>query len=294
MNTVYQLAAWIAVALSVSGTVAFAQDAQPQPMLNDGYFDRARAADAASVSLMSVDKATFKAAYDKAGRPKLVVLIGQPFSDMVSDWYSTRRINLNSQATGTAGTFTPESQSVQVASEVRVSGTTNRSTLLTAAQWDEYQRGFQRVLMEHGVRIVNRAVALRLLDSEVRESSKQVMQSDNLRLEMDMLRKHTNLLLEVVPYQENKLNYEPIGYQVTMTSLEDATILADDRVAIPLARMEYRAGEGGYQLQRPRKVVGVAATAGGYEIIEEELELWAEQGELAAQATLQLLYDRYL
>src|SRR5690554_8089523 len=95
MNTVYQLAAWIAVALSVSGTVEFAQDAQPQPMLNDGYFDRARAADAASVSLMSVDKATFKAAYDKAGRPKLVVLIGQPFSDMVSDWYSTRRINLN-------------------------------------------------------------------------------------------------------------------------------------------------------------------------------------------------------
>ncbi|OZB06997.1 MAG: hypothetical protein B7X54_00125 [Idiomarina sp. 34-48-12] len=283
-----------AAATLLGSSLAHGQDTPAQPMLNDSYFDRARSAEQQQVSLITVDQATFKAAYDKAGRPKLVMLVGEPFSDMVSDWHMQRRVSVNAQATGTDGTFVPESQSVQVGVEQRSYDNPRRSTMLTGAQWDEYQRGYQSTLMQYGVRLVNRAVAMRLLDSEIRAESKRNPQDDNQRLEMDMLRKHTNLLLEVMPYRENKLNFEPIGYQITMTSLEDATLLADDRISIPQGALEYRAGAGGYNLQRPRQVAGVTAQPGGYEVIEEELELWAEQGQLAAQATLQMLYDRYL
>ncbi|WP_339877408.1 hypothetical protein [Pseudidiomarina gelatinasegens] len=271
-----------------------AQDTQAQPMLNDPYFDRARQAEQQQVNLLQVDKATFRAAYDKAGKPKLVMLVGEPFSDMVSDWHMQRRVSVNAQATGTEGTFVPESQSVQVGVEQRGYDNPRRSSMLSAAQWDEYQRGYQSMLMSFGVRLVNRSVAMRLLDSEIRAETSRNPQDDNQRLEMDMLRKHTNLLIEVMPYRETKMNYEPIGYHITMTSLDDATLLADDRVPIPQGLYEYGATAGGYELQRPRNVAGVTAQAGGYEVIEEQAELWAEQGQLAAQATLQMLYDRYL
>lgn len=283
-----------AAATLIISSVAQAQDAPAKPMLTDSYFDRARAAEQQPVSLLSVDEATFKAAYEKAGRPKLVMLVGEPFSGMVSEWHMQRRVSVNAQATGTEGTFVPESQSVQVGVEQRGYAPSKRSGMLTNEQWDEYQRGYQSMLMRYGVRLVNRAVAMRLLDSEIRAETNRNPQDDNQRLEMDMLRKHTSLILEVMPYREDKLNYEPIGYHITMTSLKDATLLADERVPIPQGALEYRARAGGYNLERPRQVAGVSAQSGGYQVLEETHEVWAEQGALAAQATLQMLYDRYL
>src|SRR5690606_29955393 len=180
-----------AAATLLGSSLAYGQDTPAQPMLNDPYFDRARQAEQQQVSLISVDQATFKAAYEKAGKPKLVMLVGEPFSGMVSDWHMQRRVSVNAQATGTEGTFVPESQSVQVGVEHRGSAGSQRAGMLTNAQWDEYQRGYQSMLMRYGVRLVNRTVAMRLLDSEIRADSKRNPQDDNQRLEMDMLRKHT-------------------------------------------------------------------------------------------------------
>lgn len=293
MNAIY-LCKVCAIATLLVSSLAEAQDAPAQPMLADSYFDRAREARQQSASLLNVDEETFRAAYEKAGHPKLIMLVGEPFSAMVSDWHMQRRVSVNAEATGTEGTFVPRSQSVQVGVEQRSGGSPRLSGMLSVAQWDEYQRGYQSMLMSFGVRLVNRTVAMRLLDSEIRAQTSRNPQDDSQRLEMDMLRKHTNLLIEVMPYRETKLNHEPIGYQITMTSLDDATLLADDRVSIPLGLHEYNATAGGYELQRQRKVAGVTAQPGGYEVIEEQTEFWAAQGELAAQATLQILYDRYL
>ncbi len=285
------IAGMAAAAVSIA---ALAQDAPAGNMLSDPYFDKERAAEVKHITMLRIDEATFRKAYDEAGKPKLIMLVGEPFTDMVSDWHMHRRLSINATATGTEGTFVPESQSVQVGVENRNYSIPRRSPLLTPAQWDEYQRGYQSTLLQYGVRLVNRAVALRLLDSEIRETSNRNPQDDGQRLEMDMLRKHSKLLIEVLPYREQKYQFEPIGYQVTMTSLEDATLLADDRVAIPEAYKEYRAGASGYSEQRPQNFAGVEAGASGYDIIENPIEIWAEQGKLAAEATLQLLYDRYL
>ncbi|PWW09726.1 MULTISPECIES: hypothetical protein [Pseudidiomarina] len=270
------------------------QDAPAQPMLKESYFDRARAERAAPKSLIKVDEATFRAAYDAAGRPQLIMLVGEPFSAMVSDWQMQRRVSINSQATGTEGTFTPSSQDIQIGVEQRRSQGDYRDPMLTPAQWQEYQRGYQGTLLKYGVRLVNRAVAMRLLDAEIRSSTERNPQDDQQRLEMDMLRKHTKLLIEVLPYREQTLNYEPIGYHISMTSMTDATLLADERIKIPQAAQSYRGRAGGYNLERERQVAGVSASRGGYQVIEQPLEIWAEQGERAAEATLQLLYDRYL
>lgn len=287
------VSSFTAAAVLVSGAV-LAQDPPAGQMMNNSYFDQKREQEITTINMLKVDAETFRAAYKEAGRPKLVVLVGQPFSGMISDWQMQRRLSINAQATGTAGTFVPESQSVQVGVENRRYQYSNRSSMLTPDQWAEYERGYQSTLLKYGVRIVNRDVAMRLLDSEIREDTDRNPQDDNQRLEMDMLRKHTKLILEVMPYRENKYQYEPIGYQVTMTSLEDATLLADDRIAIPEAYKEYRAGSGGYSKQRPQNFAGVEAGSGGYDIIENPIEIWAEQGQLAAEATLQILYDRYL
>lgn len=282
------------VAGLVCSAAALAQDPPAGQMMNSSYFDQQRAEEITDIQMLKVDEATFREAYKEAGRPKLVVLVGQPFSGMVSDWHMQRRVSVNAQATGNEGTFIPDSQSVQVGVENRRYQYSNRSPMLTPQQWAEYERGFQSTLLKYGIRIVNRDVAMRLLDSEIRETTDRNPQDDNQRLEMDMLRKHTKLILEVMPYRENKYKYEPIGYQVTMTSLEDATLLADDRIAIPEAYKEYRAGSSGYSKQRPQNFAGVEARSGGYDIIENPIEVWAEQGQLAAEATLQILYDRYL
>lgn len=292
MKAAYVSILCAAASLSVS-SVAQAQDAPAQPMLNDPYFQRARTAEQQEIR-PGVDQKAFKVAYDKAGRPKLVLLIGEPFSAMVSDWHMQRRVSVNAQATGTAGTDVPESQQLQVGAEQRVSQPSQRSNLLTNEQWDTYQRAYQGTLMKYGVRLVNRAVAMRLLDAEIRMTKNKNPQDDSQRLEMDMLRKHSKLILEVMPYRESKPDHEPIGYHITMTSLEDATLLADEQIAIPQGALEYKAGPGGYNLERPRQSTGVAAQAGGYEFVEAESDVWAEQGELAAQATVQLLYERYL
>ncbi|MGI0152961.1 hypothetical protein ACQ661_04780 [Pseudidiomarina sp. WS423] len=278
----------------VASTPLKQQDAPAQPMLKEPYFDRARAERAAPKPLIRVDEATFHTAYEAAGRPQLIMLVGEPFSAMVSDWQMQRRVSINSQATGTEGTFTPSSQDIQIGVEQRRGQGDYRDPMLTSAQWQEYQRGYQGTLLKYGVRLVNRAVAMRLLDAEIRSSTERNPQDDQQRLEMDMLRKHTKLLIEVLPYREQTLNYEPIGYHISMTSMTDATLLADERIKIPQAAQSYRGRAGGYNLERERQVAGVSASRGGYQVIEQPLEIWAEQGERAAEATLQLLYDRYL
>ncbi len=280
--------------LLLSGTAIALQDAPAGKMLAEPYYDKERELEQANRSLLRVSEADFRQAYETAGKPKLVMLLGQSFDGMVSDWHAQKRVAINSRATGTEGTFVPESQSVTMGIEQRQVAGDFRSPMLTPAQWDEYERGFQGRLLQYGVRLVNRNVAMRLLDSEIREQTQQNATDDQQRLEMDMLRKHTQLLIEVMPYREQKYKHEPIGYQVTMTRLTDATLMASERIAIPETYTEYRAGASGYAKQRPQNFAGVEASSGGYEIIENPNEIWAEQGELAAEALLQMLFDRYL
>jgi hypothetical protein len=286
-------------AVMLSGCVIFpaaaqAKDAPASNMLTESYFDTRRNAEQKEIQLLTVSAAEFKSAYRAAGNPKVVFLLGENFSGLVSDWYSDTRLSLNSAATGTTGTFVPESQHVTVEVEQRVAPYGYRSSLLNAEQWNEYERGYRNTLLRYGVKMINRNLAMRLLDSEIRATSKRNPQSDSQRLEMDMLRKHSQVIVEVIPYRETRHRKEGIGYDIAVTSLDDASIIADNRIAIPEAYLEYRAGASGYSKQRPQNFADVEAGSSGYDIIEDPIEIWVQQGELAAQATLQLLYDSWL
>lgn len=302
--------------LVFSGGVG-ALDSPAAPMMTDeNYFERERTEEQAEraqqqqlhedlqKSPLQVSREEFRTAYTDAGSPKLVFLFGENFSGLVSDWHSQRRLNFNARATGNEGTDIPDTQNLTVEAEHRVSAYPYRSTLLSDQQWFEYERGYRSTLFEYGIKMINRDVAIRLLDAEIREQTQLNPQDDNQRLEMDMLRKHSELLVEVLPYREQRRYHEPIGYNLAMTLLGDATMIADDRVAIPepVKNEEefFTVGPNGYEkVKGERQETKIQIGPDGYEIVPEEKEpenedIWAEQGRFAAQASLQLMYDRWL
>lgn len=306
----------IATGLGFSAGVG-AQDSPGAPMMtNENYFERERAEENAKrqhqlelqqelqKAPIQISRDEFRSAYTAAGNPKLVFLFGENFSGLVSDWHSQRRLNINARATGNEGTDIPDTQNLTLKVEDRVSANPYRSNLLSDQQWFEFERGFRSTLFQYGIKMINRDVAIRLLDAEIRAQTQLNPQDDNQRLEMDMLRKHSELLVEVLPYREQRRYHEPVGYNVAMTLLGDAIMIADDRVAIP-EPTKYEEefvtlGPNGYEtVVGERQETKVEVGANGYDIVadEEEPELediWAEQGRLAAQATVQLMYERWL
>jgi hypothetical protein len=68
----------------------------------------------------------------------------------------------------------------------------------------------------------------------------------------------------VMPYREQKYKFEPIGYHIKMTDLERGLMFVSERLAIPKTNPD-----------------------------EAKLS-WAQQGELAAESVLAMLFDSYL
>lgn len=275
-------------------TVAQVNDPPPAEMLTEGYFAKKRAMEPETRELITVTRGTFRDAYRRESSPKLVFLFGESFSGLVTDWHSHHRLAVDKTTTGNQGTEHPDSQRLVVAEEYRSTAGRHRSQMLNGDQWRDYESGFRRVLLDYGIKMVNRELAMRLLDSEIRESTGRPPEADTQRLEMDMLRKHSKMIVEVMPYQESGYQKDDTGYHVTITLLEDASLLADDRIAIPEAVREYRSGTRGYSKQRAQNIIDIKPGKRGYDLVEQSPDVWHEHGELAAQATLQLLYDRWL
>lgn len=279
--------------LLLSSLNSWAADAPEAPMMAPSYFD-AKRNEQPQAPLLQVSEQQFKAAYRKAGSPKFVFLLGERFSDVVSDWYTNHRTNITASAVGTQGTNVPEYQQVSVAEEHKISMARSRSSLLSEQQWQAYERGFNNELLAYGVTPVNRNVALRLLDAQLRETNKRNPQDDQHRFEMDMLRKQGKVLFEITPFEVQSSQHFSLGYHVAMTSLTDAGLLADEQIALPLPQQEYRASASGYSLQSAEDFAAVEPGRSGYDIIEYVADDWAEQGRLMAQASLQLIYTRGL
>ncbi|QYJ78938.1 hypothetical protein [Shewanella acanthi] len=287
--TFKSVSACVALGLLLTPQV-LAADAPAAPMMAPSYFDAQREALQQPQTLIEVSQADFKRAYRKAGSPKIVFLIGERFDDVISDWYSNHRVNVTATNFGQKSGELPEYQQVTVANEYRVSSVKSRNSLLSEGQWQEYERGFNNELLAYGVKPINRNVALRLLDAQLRDK-KQIPQDDNHRSEMDMLRTQGKVLFEITPYQDRSYRSQALGYHVLMTSLVDATLLADKRVSLSQGPLEYRASDNGYSLQTPEKFVAVEPGNSGYDIIEDVSDDWEDQGRKMAQVSLQLIYN---
>lgn len=282
------------VGMSYASSVA-AQDPEPAPMMKESYMQQQHdRLNQPAEPLMTVADSDFEQAYSNAERPKLALFVGQRFDDQISDWYTNRRVRVQVQAEDKENSFVPGEMDANVATERRVGQAESRSRILTPRQWGEFDRGFEKSLLSHKLRVLNQGLAMRLLDSDLRASAEKAPTNDGQHLEIDMLRKHAPVLIEVMPFNNDRRDQQPVAFNVRITDLEQAITLVSHDIYLPLEQKSWKGQAGGYGQQKERSLDRVNANRGGYQLQEQQEFYWQEQGQLVAQGVMQALYDAYL
>ena len=263
-----------------------AQEAQPAEMLAQPYFDKV---EAVSDDYQKISQADFSRKYAAHKNPSLMVFVGKTFSSFVTDWHASSRVQLNARVKSSSKDL-PDAVSIDSSVQVRDRQSEERSNALSYEDWQNFERGFREVLLSYRVKLVQQNLATRLLDAELRESAKDLPQDDSLRMETDVLRKHSKLLIEITTFDEERLDKQPVGYQISISSLASATIVAEKRVGVSMPRAEYKAGANGYELQIAAGRTDYAAGARGYDIIRSYPNLAYNNGRSVAYALIDLLY----
>lgn len=265
--------------------------AQEAPMLNQPYFSQDKA-EQSPVNI--VGTAEFTKLYRQAKQPAIVVLFGRTLDDVVSDWKTDLKLNVSTEVKNTAQSTTPNAVSTDFSLQTRDRQQSQKSGLLTPDQWQELERGFMQATLAYRLKLVNQQLAVRLLDAERRDSVNKLATTDSKQLEIDVIRKHSPLLIEITPYQETNLRKEFIGFTVTFSSLQDATIVAQQRISLDLAAAKWQAGSSGYELAPVSDSKEYIPTAGGYSIVNQPTEFWFQQGQQLGNRFIQMFYDSWL
>lgn len=273
-------------------TPAFAmQDlAQEAPMLSQPYFDQ----NTAQLPKNYVAAKTFSGLYNKAKQPTVMVLFGRTLNDVVSDWQTDVKLNVSSEVKNSAQSTTPNAVSTDLSVQVRDKVRRQKSALLSDSQWAELERGFIQATLTYKVKLLNQSLALRLLDAERRDSKDKLSTTDSQQLEIDILRKHSPLLIEIMPYQEANVRKEYIGFEVSFSSMADASIVAQQRIALDLPAAQWQAGPNGYELKAATSSKDYIAGDGGYQAITAPDEYWYKQGQQLGSEFIQMFYNNWL
>ena len=275
--------------------LAHDQDPEPAPMLKESYLQKQHdRLNQPAKPLMTVTAGEFTKAYSNLDRPKLALFVGQRFDDHISDWYANRRVRVQVHTEGNQHTRLPSELNANIAAERRVVDMSARSAMLTVRQWSEFDRGFEKALLSHQLRLLNQGLAMRLLDSDLRASEAGKPTNDGQHLEIDMLRKHAPLLIEVMPFANDRREQQPIAFNVRLTDLKQAITLMSQDLYLPLEPTNWRGQSGGYAQRTEQSLDRVNPQRGGYQLQEEQTFYWQEQGEKVAQGVMQVLYDAYL
>ncbi|MEO3879434.1 hypothetical protein [Rheinheimera fenheensis] len=282
---------YLCAALMVAPVYAMQDLAQEAPMLSQPYFGQ-NSAPAAEKTYVAV--ADFSQQYSKAKQPAVMVLFGRTLNDVVSDWQSDVKLNVSSEVKNTAQSTSPNAVSTDVSLQTREPASRQKSALLSASQWAELERGFLQATLAYRVKLVNQNLAVRLLDAERRESKDKLATTDAQQLEIDVLRKHSPLLIEIMPYQEADVRKEYIGFEVSFSSLADASLVAQQRIALNLAPAQWQAGTNGYELKPVSSSKQYVAAEGGYQVVNAPDEYWYQQGQQLGTEFVQMFYDSWL
>lgn len=273
--------------LAVSSCWSVAQEAQPAEMLAQPYFEKSRLV---AEDYQAINHADFAKKYNARKQPTLMVFVGKSFGNFVSDWQSNSRVQFNARIKSDSKEL-PKAVTADASVQVREQQAQQRSNALTADEWQEFDRGFREVLLGYRVKLLQQNLATRLLDAELRDSAKELPIDDSLRMETDVLRKHSKLLIEVLPYDETRRDKQPIGYQISVSSLASATLVAEKRVGLNFPMGEYKAGANGYELQAVAGRTDYQAGARGYDVIRSYPNLAYENGKSVGLALIELLYQ---
>lgn len=289
MNSKFQWFLLLVLAPIITAKVE-AADPAPAPMLAEPYFDRAKPNSYDEVSISD-----FSVKYLKANKPPIMVVFGRSFSGFVSDWYADKRLQINTINKGNKTNSTlPDASSTDISLQVRDIEGTSKSALLNSAEWLSLEEGFRETLLGYRVGIVNQNLATRLLDAKLRDGEKNLPLDDFLRTEMDVLRHHSQYLIEIVPYQEANPTKQAISFKISISSMANAHLLAEKKVVLHPPAVSWRATSAGYKLQQQPQSIEYQAGEKGYDSIEIPVDPWYENGQRLAKALVTCLYQAIL
>ena len=165
----------------------------------------------------------FATRYQRQESPRLAVLWDRSFDDRLSDWQADRR-----------STLSREGQSAEVRTGVNA-GTQERRGSSTQ-QWQDERRvidhsqgaerdprvrnGLLQSLSQSGVRVVDRAVLMRIADRERTESRSLSAAPDVQRVETSALLDHADYLIEV-----SSVAGQPGVWEIHARSLSDGRVI---------------------------------------------------------------------
>ena len=270
----------------VSQSSVSAQEAQPAEMLAKPYFSQPRQF---AEEFTIVSPGDFASKYNAAKQPTLMVFLGRSFSSFVSDWHTNTRIQVNTEIKSTSADL-PQTISSDASVQTRLHNTNLSSQFYNSDEWQSLEQGFRETMLKYRVKLLQQNLAARLLDAEVRQSSNRLPQNDNLRLETDVLRKHSKFLIEIVPYQETRQHMQPVGYQISISSLASATLIGEKRLGLRLPKAEYQAGKNGYSLQEVPVNTEYQPGKSGYDAVKTYQDQGYENGKKIGLALIELMY----
>jgi hypothetical protein len=213
----------------------------------------------------------FRAAYEAAGKPRVLLFWNTAFDDATQMTHQTSDVTkrgtkrstiaLRKDTTGAAGTAVltesdgGTNETIEHVRTERDVDPAKQASLLSARNAAELEATFRQQLMSAGVRLVDRATAIRTAQAERDRSG-----VDGKLLEADAVLK-AELLLQIVMVQDAS---SPLGagFKISVTDVrtgnEVASLytLATPQVPPPAGR--YVATDSGFEWSQPPRRVGVA------------------------------------
>ena len=216
--------------------VSFAAHAQapniPASAYRSGQPDVLTPPPAAPSDQPTLNRASFSAAYAKAGRPTMAVLWNREFTDMLQQ-SSASQVSVDS-VRANAGTAEAVRVPGYAAAEVRGAAIGNTTITMQDTKTQQAQRSgpvervdlqmrasFMQTIASAGVKLVDRNVVMRTTAAKQKGAS-----LDTQQIETEALSQHAKLLMEVLNTRDSN---SPTGWAtyVSIKRLADGVVLAE-------------------------------------------------------------------
>lgn len=258
------------LALLLAGAVSVTAQASAPTGPHEAMPMMARPADgAAKEAARQQLRESFGRAYDKASRPRMAVWFNRTLSDRVEEWVTPVR------AKGALINGKGEVQQLEASLQFRDPNHTVRDMPGEDWVW-AFEDGFDRPLLDQGVKLVDRAMILRLTAAANGADPDKTVALK--KVEVDALRGHADLMIELLIKRapDSKSGY---NYQARVVQVADGRILAvvnapDLETSVKAGRFE--ATDKGYERPQAGKAVAVNDVAGqlAEEVMRRLVTVW--------------------
>lgn len=258
------------LALVLAGAVSVAAQASAPTGPHEAMPMMAEPADGAATDASRQQlRDGFAKAYDRASRPRVAVWFNRTLSDRVEEWVTPVR------AKGALISGKGEVQNLEASVQFRDPNHTVRDMPGEDWVW-AFEDGFDRPLLDQGVKLVDRAMILRLTAAANGADPDKTVALK--KVEVDALKGHADVMIELLIKRapENKSGY---NYQARVVQVADGRILAvvnapDLEASLKAGRFE--ATDRGYERPQAGKAAAVNDVAGQLadEVMRRLVTVW--------------------